>query len=131
MTQKDIDMIDKILDGESVGYAYVYTDGNRCSESFVFDMTPENITNFISKHQTGVEKIVLTDMLDRLILNTIGGVIDNCPNQELCKNVIPLLSLIQTGEGQPEKFPIVTKAVYDEYCIWEDQMVTLAEISML
>lgn len=57
--------------------------------------------------------------------------IDNCPNQELCKNVISLLSIIQTGEGQPEKFPIVTKAVYDEYCIWEDQMVTLAEISML
>lgn len=99
MTQKDIDVIDEILDGENVVYAYVYSDGNRCSESFVFDMSPENIANFISKHQTGVEKIVLTDMLDRLILNTIGGVIDNCPNQELCKNVIPLLSIMQTGEG--------------------------------
>lgn len=74
MTQKEIDMIDKIFDGENVGYAYVYSDGNRCSESFVFDMTPENIANFIRKHQTGVEKIELTDMLDRLILNTIGGV---------------------------------------------------------
>lgn len=62
-----------------------------------------------------MEKIVLTDMFDRLILDTMGSFINNCPNQELCKNIIPLLAPIQMGEKEATDFPMVIRELYDQY----------------
>lgn len=61
-------------------------------------MTPEHIANFLGAHQFDAEKIILTDMPDRLILNTIGGFIDQCPDQDLCRQIISLLAPIQMAE---------------------------------
>ena len=52
----------------------------------MFDTTPENMENFISKDAYTADKVILTDMCDQLILESIyGGFIMNCPYQELCK----------------------------------------------
>lgn len=84
---------EEILGKSHAGYAYIYPfDGSR--QEYVFDMTPEHIANFLGAHQFDAEKIILTDMLDRLILNTIGGFIDQCPDRELCRQIIPLLAPI-------------------------------------
>ena len=32
----------------------------------------------------------------------------NCPDQELCREIIPYLSAIQQGE-EPEEFPVATR----------------------
>lgn len=88
MKQEDIEKVEKVeqaIDGFNVGYAYLYPNDDSARQEYVFDMTPENIANFLGSHQFDAEKIVLTDMLDRLILDTTGGFINNCPNQELCK----------------------------------------------
>lgn len=55
-----------------MGYAYLYPSDGGNRQEFVFDMTPENIANFIGGHLEDAEKIVLTDMLDRLILESKG-----------------------------------------------------------
>lgn len=131
MTKNDMEAIEKILDGNQVGYAYLYpSDGSERLE-YVFDMTAENMASFIGQHQLGVKAVMLTDMCDRLILDTVGGFLNNCPNQELCKKLLSLLPPIQMGEKEVEEFPIVTREIFDEYCQLEDQAVTAAEISML
>ncbi|MCM1286864.1 MAG: hypothetical protein NC240_01040 [Clostridium sp.] len=131
MTRNDMEAIEKILDGERVGYAYLYpSDGSERLE-YVFDMTAENMASFIGQHQLGIKKMVLTDMCDRLILDTEGGFLNNCPNQELCKELLSLLQPIRVGEKAAEEFSMVTREIYDEYCQLEDQAVTAAEISML
>lgn len=131
MTKNDMEAIEKILDGNQVGYAYLYpSDGSERLE-YVFDMTAENMANFIGQHQLSIKKMVLTDMCDRLMLDTAGGFLNNCPNQELCKKLLSLLPPIQMGEKEVEEFPIVAREIFDEYCQLEDQVVTAAEISML
>lgn len=130
MKKKDMKQVKKVMDGFHVGYAYLYSyDGG--NQEFVFDMTPENIANFIGSHYFDAEKMILTDMQDRLILNTIGGFIDYCPDQDLCRKILPNLLVIQRGEVEAAKFPIVTREMFEEYCDMEEQVVMEAEISML
>lgn len=130
MKKKDMEQVQKVMDGFHVGYAYLYShDGG--SQEFVFDMTPENIANFLGSHYFDAEKMILTDMQDRLILNTIGGFIDYCPDQDLCRKILPNLIVIQRGEVEAAKFPIVTREMFEEYCDMEEQAVMEAEISML
>ena len=130
MDEKDQKIIeDEILGKAHAGYAYIYPlSGNR--QEYVFDMTPEHIANFLGAHQFDAEKIVLTDMLDRLILNTIGGFIDQCPDQDLCRQIIPLLASIQTGETEAKEIRMVTMDCFFDFCFYEVEMATTAEYGM-
>ena len=130
MNKKDQKIIeDEILGKAHAGYAYIYSlSGNR--QEYVFDMTPEHIANFLGAHQFDAEKIVLTDMLDRLILNTIGGFIDQCPDQDLCRRIVPLLAPIQMGETEAKEIPMVTMDSFNEYCNYEDETAAMAEYGM-
>lgn len=88
--------LDEMMDG-NLGYAYVYEieNSNKHIEC-MFDMTPENIANFIGKNTYTADKVILTDMCDQLILESIfGGSIMICPDQELCKQVITYLAPTQ------------------------------------
>lgn len=131
MNKKDMEQVEKVMDGFHVGYAYLYSNDGGERQEYVFDMTPENIANFIGNHQSDASKMILTDMLDRLILDTAGGFINNCPNQELCRQILPNLIVIQTGAVEASGFPIVTRELFDEYCNMEEEAVMEAEISML
>lgn len=131
ISTEEKEAVEKVMDGYRVGYAYLYPIERIDRQEYVFNMTPENIANFIGSHPYDAQKIVLTDMLDRLILDTAGGFINNCPNQELCKQILPILAPIQMGEAEPEEFPIVTREVYDRYCQMEEEAVMRAEIGML
>lgn len=130
MDKKDRKIIEEeILGKDYAGYAYIYPlSGGR--QEYVFDMTPENIANFLGAHQFDAEKIVLTDMLDRLIPNTTGGFIDQCPDQELCSRIIPFLAPIQMGETEAQEISMVTMEAFDEYGRLEDEMATEAEYGM-
>ena len=130
MNEKDQKIIeDEILGKAHAGYAYIYPlSGSR--QEYVFDMTPEHIANFLGAHQYDAEKIVLTDMLDRLILNTNGGFIDQCPDQDLCRRIVPLLASIQMGETEAKEIPMVTMGSFNEYCNYEDETAAMAEYGM-
>ena len=118
---------------EKLGYAYVYEKGNNGKYTdYLFSMTPENIANFIGKNAYTTDKIILTDMCDRLIVESIyGGFIMNCPNQELCRKIIPHLAPIQQGEVEPKDFPVATRAEMEKLWNEEELSVMEAEISML
>ena len=85
MKRKEQTIVEKEIPGrEHAGYAYIYPLDGGARQEYVLEMTPENIANFIGAHQYDAEKIILTDMLDNLILDTAGGFIMNCPDQILC-----------------------------------------------
>ena len=84
-------------------------------------MTPENIANFIGAHQYDAEKIILTDMLDNLILDTAGGFIMNCPDQILCGRVLPLLAPIQMGWRKAKDIPVVSRVAFEAYAPQKDK----------
>lgn len=132
MNQEKINAVKKMMmdsDGR-LGYAYLYPlDGGERKE-FLFEMTPENIANFIGFHQWDTEKMILTDMLDRLLLETTGGFIFDCPDQNLCREIISFLAPIQMGEREAKPFPIISNDDYEEYCRLEDVEVTAAELGM-
>lgn len=131
MTDKDRKIIeDNIQEGFYVGYAYLYPSDGGKKQEYVFDMTPKNIANFIGAHQLDAQKIILTDMVDRKILDTIGGFIDHCTNQDLCRDVVRILAPIQMGETEAEEVPMVSREAYDEYCNMEEEMVARAEVAM-
>lgn len=122
----------EIMEGNP-GYAYVYEIENSNKHiEFIFDMTPKNIANFIGKNAYTADKVILTDMCDQLILESIfGGFIMNCPDQELCKEVITHLAPIQQGEVEVKNFPVATRDEMEELWNEEEMGVMQAEISMM
>lgn len=131
MKQKEQTIIENEIFGRKyTGYVYIYPLDGGARQEYVMEMTPKNIANFIGAHQYDAEKIILTDMLDRLILDTVGGLIMNCPDQTLCGRILPLLTPIQMGKKKARKIPIVSRKVFEEYAQQEAQTVTEAEMQM-
>ena len=93
--------------------------------------TAENIANYIGSHMFEAEKIVITDMCDRLILDTCGYFINSCPNQEFCKEIHPFLIPIQMGEKDAGEVLSVSRDVSEQYFREEDEAATMAEIGMM
>lgn len=131
MAEKEKSMVEKILDTERAGYAYFYPiDGGNRQEFFI-STTPENMANFLGSHLYDAEKMIITDMVDRLILDTYGGFINTCPDQKLCAEIIPYLAPIQMGEKEAGEILMVTREESDMYFAAEDQAVTMAECQMM
>ena len=132
MNQEKINAVKKMMmdSGGRLGYACVYPsiDGER--KEFLFEMTPENIANFIGSHQRGTKKIILTDMLDRPILKTMKKFILDCPDQKLCREIMLFLAPIQRGKREAKPFPVISRDDYEEYCRLEDVEVTVEELGM-
>ncbi|MFR8845231.1 MAG: hypothetical protein ACLVGL_09360 [Waltera sp.] len=75
--------------------------------------------------------MIITDMVDRLILDTYGGFINTCPDQKLCSEIIPYLAPIQMGEKEAGEILMVTREESDMYFAAEDQAVTMTECQMM
>lgn len=131
MAEKEKSMVEKILDSERVGYAYFYPSDGGNRQEFFISTTPENMANFLGSHFYDAEKMVITDMCDRLILDTYGGFINYCPDQKLCAEIIFYLAPIQMGEKETGEILMVTKDESNAYFAAEDEMVTMAEGMML
>lgn len=125
------DMMNKIFDSERVGYAYVYPkdDGER-KEDFI-STTAENIANYIGSHMFDAQKIVITDICDRLILDTCGYFIDTCPDQKFCMEIHPFLIPIQMGEKKAGEVLGMSREQADWYFAGVDEAVTMAELEMM
>jgi len=52
-----------------IGYVYGY-DGER--QEFYFENSPSSIASFIMLKKENADKLILTDTLDRLVLDTFG-----------------------------------------------------------
>lgn len=131
MKKEDIEMVEQLLKKDNLGFAYLYLESGEARKEFMFEMTAENIANFIGGHFYDAKKIILTDMADRLILDTIGGFIDRCPDQLLCVDIISLLAPIQMGEHEEEDFLMADHLLVEEYYALKDTEDMETEMSML
>ena len=142
LTAKEIKDMETILRTGMVGYAYVYPIGGEPPQTYVFSMTPENVGNFIGKYGYNCNKIVMTDRMDMLILDTYCCLIDKCSDKQLLRDVMQHLMPIQFRQAEPKEFPMVSYETYDRYDkaleeVWtgmtpEDlkQVVPLSELMM-
>lgn len=104
--------VEELLGSNRLAIGYVYKNG-QCAE-YVFHRTPENIAHFLgSRPDAG--RIIITDALDRLILDTVGNLIDTCPDQELLREVKKTLVPIQRGEAAAQPLFCPTMDEVDEY----------------
>lgn len=130
MDQKTIDMMGKIMDTERMGYAYVYPSDGGEREEYLIATTPENMANFVGSRFLSAQKMVITDIVDRLILDTCGGFIDTCPDQKLCMEINSHLAPIQMGEKETGEILQLDRKQADAYFAAEDRAVTMAEYGM-
>lgn len=130
MNQKEKQMVERIMESKTIGYAYLYPVDGEVRKEYLIATTPENLANFVGSHFKDARQIIITDMLDRLILDTTGGFLNQCPNQELCREILQSLVPIQRGETELGEVLVVERDIADEYFMEEDQMVTMAELSM-
>lgn len=130
MDQMITDMMDRIMDSERMGYAYLYPSGGGERQEYILSTTPENMANFIGSHFCDAEKIVVTDILDRLIVDTCGGFLNTCPDQNLCHEIISFLAPIQMGEKEAGELLVIGRQQAEEYFAAEDAAATMAEYGM-
>lgn len=55
----------------------------------------------------------------------------NCPDQTLCRDVIPHLAPIQMGEAEPKDFSAATREEMEELWDAEEEEVMQSEFRML
>lgn len=131
MNAEIADMMSRIFDTERVGYAYVYpNNGGERKEDFI-STTAENIANYIGSHMFDAQKIIITDICDRLILDTCGYFIDTCPDQKFCLEIHPFLIPIQMGEKEAGEVLGMSREQADWYFAEVDEAVTMAEREMM
>ena len=130
MDRKTIEMMGKIMDTERMGYAYVYPSDGKARKEYLIATTPENMANFVGSHFLDAQKMVITDFVDRLILDTCGGFIDTCPDQKLCMEINSHLAPIQMGEMEAGEILQLDRDQADAYFAAEDRAAAMAEYGM-
>ncbi len=121
--------LENLLEKElAVGYVYGYDSSCRV---FYFEKSPANIANFIMGHKENTDRIILTDLADRSILDTFGEFINKCPDQKLLQDILHHLIPMQMGEKELEYILAVSEEEYQKLLYEEDQRVTEAEFRML
>lgn len=105
--------IKELLATGNIVFGYVHRKGTRTQ--YVFHFTAENIANFIGS-QSGVSAIIVTDVCDRLILNTVGNFIDKCPDKLLLEKVKKALVPIQLRVTEAQPFFCPLRHEVEKYC---------------
>jgi hypothetical protein len=88
-----------------IGYVYGL-DGDR--QEYYFEKSPSNIASFIMLKKEHADKMILTDKLDRLVIDTYGEFINRCPDQKLLEEITKVLVPMQLGEKEPVSIPIAS-----------------------
>ena len=63
MRAEEKNMVERIMDTETMGYAYEYPYGGGARKEYMLALTPENLANFIGARGYDAKKIVITDVL--------------------------------------------------------------------
>jgi hypothetical protein len=101
-----------------IGYVYGL-DGKR--QEYYFEKSPSSIANFIMLKKELADKMILTDTLDRLVLDTYGEFINRCPDQKLLQDITKELVPMQMGELEPVSIPIASVEEAQDFWSQENQ----------
>lgn len=99
-----------------IGYVYGF-DGKR--QEYYFEKSPSSIASFIMLKKEHADKMILTDTLDRLVLDTFGEFINRCPDQKLLQEITKELVPMQLGEKEPVSIPIAS--VEEAQAFWSQE----------
>ena len=130
MRSEDEQMIQRIMDTDTMGYASVYDSGSGKREEYLVALTPENLASLIGGKGGEARQITVTDVLDRLVADSRMGTLDSCPDQRLCRKINQFLAPIQRGEKEAGEILAVSREAADEYFAVEEEAATLAECRM-
>ena len=62
MRAEEKNMVERIMNTETMGYAYEYPYGGGARKEYMLALTPENLANFIGARGYDAKKIVITDV---------------------------------------------------------------------
>lgn len=99
-----------------IGYVYGLDGG--CHE-YYFEKSPSGIASFIMLKKKHADKIILTDTLDRLVLDTFGEFINRCPDQKYLQEITKELVPMQLGDKEPVEIPIAS--VEEAQAFWSQE----------
>lgn len=102
-----------LLDSPYATLGYVYRHQSR--EVYWFEGTSKNIAAFLMKF-SDADRMILTDPMDMLVLNTIGAFIDTCPNQNQLSQILEHLVPMQMGDSKPKDFFCPTADEVNAFC---------------
>ncbi len=81
--------------------AFIFNQEGRYAPAIVIESEPKQVAGFIVATKDA-PKIVITDMSDNLILDTIYGYVDTCTDQEYLQNkLLPALIPMQKNVCKP------------------------------
>ena len=129
----DREKLNKIVDQGDLGYACVFKIGvNGMHTDYMFNIKGETIASVIAKFAYEADKIIITDICDQFVCESLyGGILSNCPDQELCCDIVKHLLSYQMGEQDSSGLLIATKEEMEELWNEEEIEVIRAEIRML
>lgn len=130
MKSKDKQMIGRTIHTNTMGYAYVYPKETGNREEYMVALTAADLANLIGGKGTDVWQIIVTDVMDRLVVNTRLGMLDTCPDQRLCGEIIRHLVPIQMVEKETGEILAVSWDAAEEYFLEEEQEVAMVECWM-
>jgi hypothetical protein len=85
---------------ENTVYGYLYDDNDMHGDPYLFEGTPRNIASFVTSNQD-CPKIVITDMMDQLLVETSGGFLMQTRDNEYCQSILKELVPMQMDGAEP------------------------------
>lgn len=129
----DREKLYKIMDQGNLGYACIFMIGESgVHTDYMLNLSGKHIASLIAKFTNEADKIIITDICDQFVCESVyGGILSNCPDQELCRDIVKHLLPYQMGEQDPSDLLIATKEEMEELWHEEELEVMIAEIRML
>lgn len=131
MKSEDEQMIQRIMDTDTMGYASVYDSGSGKREEYLVALTAENLANLIGGKGGEARQISVTDVLDRLMVDSRMETLGSCLAQRLCRKINQFLASIQRGEEEAGEILAVCRDATDEYFAAKEKADILTEYQML
>jgi hypothetical protein len=130
MKSEDEQMLQRIMDIDTMGYACIY-DSSGKREEYLIALTAENLANLIGGKGGEARQISVTDVLDRLMVDSRMETLGSCLAQRLCRKINQFLASIQRGEEEAGEILAVCRDATDEYFAAKEKADILTEYQML
>lgn len=95
-------------------------------------LTTENLANLIGGKGIDVQKIIVADVLDCLVVSTRLRILDTCPDQRPCDKIIRHLALTQVEEKAVGEILAVSREVAEEYFAkWQNRIMSRQSAALM
>ena len=88
LTEEERKQLFQAIPGFDAGFLEVFPVDRYHSQQYILDLTVENIAGILRSWKGQSRKIIMTDMMDRVILETEGDNIIRCSNEEMTRQYI-------------------------------------------